>query len=113
MSKPTSSDYAATLATAKAAIQAARTRAVLAMNSEIIELYWRLGRLILDRQAAEGPRTRVVQRLSSDLRAEFSGMRGLSPGNLDLHAAPGSSMAGRVFPTSRRADPVGPQPDAA
>jgi predicted nuclease of restriction endonuclease-like (RecB) superfamily len=53
------------------------------VNSEIIELYWRLGRLILDRQAAEGPRTRVVQRLSSDLRAEFSGMRGLSPGNLD------------------------------
>ena len=39
--------YAAALAAAKAAIQAARTRAVLAANSELIALYWELGRLML------------------------------------------------------------------
>jgi predicted nuclease of restriction endonuclease-like (RecB) superfamily len=82
---PTGGDggYVAALAAAKAAIQSARTRAVLAVNSELISLYWDLGRLILDRQAAEGPRTKVITRLSSDLRAEFPGMKGLSPGNLD------------------------------
>ena len=74
--------YPAALAAAKAAIQAARTRAVLAVNSELISLYWDLGRLILDRQAAEGYGTKVVDRLSGDLRREFPTMRGLSPGNL-------------------------------
>jgi predicted nuclease of restriction endonuclease-like (RecB) superfamily len=76
-------DYASVLAAAKAAIQAAQTRAVLAVNSELIGLYWDLGRLILDRQSAEGPRTKVVDRLSSDLRREFASMSGLSPGNLN------------------------------
>ena len=51
--------YAATLAAAKVAIQAARSRAVLAANSELIGLYWDLGRLILDRQAADGWGTKV------------------------------------------------------
>ena len=57
--------YGATLAAAKAAIQAARSRAVLAANSELIGLYWELGRLILDRQAADGWGTKVIERFSS------------------------------------------------
>lgn len=76
------SDYAATLAAAKQAIQAARTRAVLAVNSETINLYWSLGQLILERQHAEGWGTKVIDRLSADLRAEFPEMTGLSPRNL-------------------------------
>lgn len=76
------SDYAATLAAAKTAIQAARTRAVLAANAELIGLYWQLGRLILDRQTNEGWGTKVVDRLSRDLRGEFPEMTGLSPRNL-------------------------------
>lgn len=83
MATPERDDYAAALATAKAAIQSAQTRAVLAVSSEMIGLYWDLGRLILERQSAEGPRTRVVARLSADLRAEFPSMKGLSVGNLD------------------------------
>lgn len=75
--------YAAALEEAKDAIQAARTRAVLAVNSELTSLYWQLGRLILHRQAAEGPRSGVIRRLSRDLRGAFPEMRGLSEGNLD------------------------------
>jgi hypothetical protein len=82
-SVPAGNDYAAALAAAKTAIQSAQTRAVLAVNSELIGLYWDLGRLILDRQAAEAYGTKVVERLSIDLRREFPQMRGLSPGNLD------------------------------
>jgi predicted nuclease of restriction endonuclease-like (RecB) superfamily len=52
-------------------------------TGELIGLYWRLGRLILERQVADGWGTKVVERLSNDLRAEFAGMRGLSPTNLD------------------------------
>ena len=74
--------YGAALQAAKAAIQAARTRAVLAVNSELIGLYWDLGRLIADRQSAEGWGTKVIDRLSGDLRAEYPSMTGLSPRNL-------------------------------
>jgi predicted nuclease of restriction endonuclease-like (RecB) superfamily len=83
MTVPAESGYKEALALAKATIQRARTQAVLAVNSELIGLYWDLGRLILDRQQADGPRSQVVERLSSDLRAAFPGMRGLSPGNLN------------------------------
>ena len=52
------------------------------VNTELIGLYWRIGRLLLDRRAAEGWGTAVVERLAADLRAEFPGMRGFSPRNL-------------------------------
>jgi predicted nuclease of restriction endonuclease-like (RecB) superfamily len=77
-----SDGYAEALAEAKSAIQAARTRAVLAVNNEVIGLYWKLGRLILDRQAQLGWGSQVVGRLSDDLRAAFPEVTGLSPGNL-------------------------------
>mgnify|MGYP001037744282 CR=1 FL=1 len=74
--------YAETLQAAKTAIGAARTRAVLAVDRELLQLYWTLGQLILERQQAEGWGTRVINRLSADLQCEFPGMTGLSPRNL-------------------------------
>ena len=57
-------------------------RAARAVNTEVIELYWRIGKLLLDRQSRDQWGSRTVQRLSEDLRAEFPGMRGLAPRNL-------------------------------
>lgn len=76
--RPAGVDYAAALAEAKALVQSARTRAALAANNELIGLYWRIGHLILNRQVADGWGTKVVERLSRDLRAEFAGMRAAS-----------------------------------
>ena len=75
--------YGDLLGQLKVEIRSARTRAVQAANSELIGLYWRMGRLILLRREDEGWGTRVVQRLSSDLRAEFPEARGFGPGTLD------------------------------
>jgi predicted nuclease of restriction endonuclease-like (RecB) superfamily len=100
MSVPIPADYASTLAAAKDAIQAARTRAVLAVNGELIQLYWDLGRLILDRQEAQGWGTRVIDRLSNDLRSEFPGMTGLSVSNLKYM---------RVFAREWPTRPIGQQ----
>ena len=47
-------DYAKLLADIKSRIQAAQTRAVLAVNAEMIRLYWGIGRLIDERQGREG-----------------------------------------------------------
>jgi predicted nuclease of restriction endonuclease-like (RecB) superfamily len=75
-------DYPQFLAEIKARIGAARTRAVLAVNSELIRLYWEIGHEILERQGREGWGSGVTKRLSSDLRREFADMKGLSETNL-------------------------------
>ena len=74
--------YAVLLERVKSEVQSARTRAALAVNRELVELYWRLGRLILDRQDAETYGTKVIERLATDLRVAFPEMRGLSRRNL-------------------------------
>ena len=48
----------------------------------MVLLYWDIGKLILDRQAASGWGARVIDRLSSDLREAFPEMQGLSARNL-------------------------------
>jgi predicted nuclease of restriction endonuclease-like (RecB) superfamily len=75
-------DYPQFLAEVKLRIAAARTRAVLAVNSELIQLYWEIGRDILDREQREGWGARVINRLAEDLRREFPDMTGLSLRNL-------------------------------
>jgi predicted nuclease of restriction endonuclease-like (RecB) superfamily len=76
-------DYSQLLAQLKREIGAARTRAALAVNEELIGLYWRIGSEILERQEREGWGGKVIDRLASDLRAEFPEMRGLSVRNLE------------------------------
>ena len=74
--------YGELLEQVKAQVRAARIHAAHAVNSQLITLYWQIGRLILDRQAAEGWGTKVISRLAADLRTEFPSMRGLSQRNL-------------------------------
>jgi predicted nuclease of restriction endonuclease-like (RecB) superfamily len=79
----TSTDrYIEFLATLKERIANARLRAAIAANSELILLYWHIGRDILDRQKAEGWGAKVIERLATDLRQTFPEMNGLSARNL-------------------------------
>jgi predicted nuclease of restriction endonuclease-like (RecB) superfamily len=66
----------------KERIHSARLRAGLAVNREMILLYWQLGRDILQRQAREGWGAKVIDRLAADLHRAFPDMTGLSPRNL-------------------------------
>jgi predicted nuclease of restriction endonuclease-like (RecB) superfamily len=75
-------DYPELLERLKREIGGARTRAVLAVNQELIALYWRIGREILAREAARGWGAKVVATLSRDLRSAFPGMTGLGERNL-------------------------------
>lgn len=74
--------YASILAELKDQIRSARIKAGLAVNRELVLLYWRIGRRILGQQQAEGWGSRVIDRLSLDLRQEFPEMKGLSSRNL-------------------------------
>jgi predicted nuclease of restriction endonuclease-like (RecB) superfamily len=66
----------------KTRIREAQMRATLAVNRELLSLYWQIGREILARQEKDGWGTRVVERLAADLRSEFPAMTGLSRTNL-------------------------------
>lgn len=66
----------------KERIRSTQVKAALAVNQELILLYWQIGREILQRQQEEGWGTKVVERLAHDLRMEFPEMTGFSPRNL-------------------------------
>lgn len=74
--------YGEWLSELKTQIRETRLRASLAVNAELIGLYWRIGRDILKRQERHGWGARVVDRLASDLRTEFPEMKGYSRANL-------------------------------
>jgi predicted nuclease of restriction endonuclease-like (RecB) superfamily len=75
-------DYVEWLNSLKKRIVGARQRALLATNSEQVQLYHDIGREILERQGDQGWGAKVIDRLSADLRAEFPEMKGLSASNL-------------------------------
>lgn len=79
---PLPDGYATWLAELKDRIRTARQRAALAVNTEMLRLYWQMGREIADRQHAQGWGAKVIARLSADLRSAFPDMRGLSTRNL-------------------------------
>lgn len=74
--------YADWLTDLKARIHHAQQRAALAVNRELVRLYWQIGRDILDRQARQGWGAKVIERLAQDLRTAFPDMKGFSPRNL-------------------------------
>ena len=79
---PSSKSYQDLRARLKSQIQTVQVRAAVAVNQELVLLYWRIGKEILVRQREDGWGTRVIERLAKDLRLEFPDMQGLSPRNL-------------------------------
>lgn len=78
----TPTGYADWLADLKTRILAAQQRAALAVNRELVLLYWQIGHDILERQARQGWGAKVIERLAHDLRTAFPDMKGFSPRNL-------------------------------
>src|SRR5207249_5696 len=74
--------YAEFLDGLKARIRTAQVRAALAVNRELIALYWEIGHAVVDQQEAEGWGRSVIERLAKDLQAAFPGVGGFSPSNV-------------------------------
>ena len=74
--------YAGFLQELKQRIREAQLRASVSVNRELVLLYWRIGRDILDRQEREHWGTKVIDRLAADLKKAFPEMKGFSPRNL-------------------------------
>lgn len=81
----------------KKRIRTAQLRAGLAVNRELILLYWEIGRQILQRQQQEGWGTKVIDRLAQDLRREFTDIKGFSPRNLKYMRAFADAYPDKLF----------------
>lgn len=77
-----SKDYISFLNNIKKDIQTSRVKAALSVNKELILLYWRVGKGILERQKQLGWGAKVIEQLSLDLKHVFPEMKGLSKQNL-------------------------------
>jgi hypothetical protein len=81
----TPSGYPELLQELKNRIRGAQVRASLAVNRELILLYWSVGRDILLRQGSEGWGTGVIGRLAHDLQNEFPGIEGFKSAFPQVH----------------------------
>ncbi len=63
-------------------IRESQTRAARTLNTELVMLYWSIGRDILDQQQAGGWGDDVVGRIAQDLSADTGSARGFSRRNL-------------------------------
>jgi len=74
--------YVQFLSEIKSRIVTARIQAFRSVNKELIQLYWDIGKSIIERQEKYGWGQSVVEKLAVDLTAEFDGAEGYSVQNL-------------------------------
>ncbi|MEJ7823211.1 MAG: PDDEXK nuclease domain-containing protein [Chitinophagaceae bacterium] len=75
-------NYKEFLVEIKNKVRDAQLKSLMAANSQMLLLYWQMGRYILQNQEAEGWGAKIINRLSVDLKKEFSSLKGFSPRNL-------------------------------
>ncbi|MEZ4722326.1 MAG: PDDEXK nuclease domain-containing protein [Flavobacteriales bacterium] len=74
--------YAGILKSLKERIRERQQRASVAVNVQLLALYWEIGTIILAQQEQEGWGAKVIKRLATDLKSEFPDMKGFSQRNL-------------------------------
>ena len=74
--------YTKLISELKTQIQTARIKAALAVNREMVLLYFKIGKTILEKQKEEGWGSKIIAKISADLLDEFPDMKGFSERNL-------------------------------
>ncbi|WP_027191925.1 PDDEXK nuclease domain-containing protein [Fundidesulfovibrio putealis] len=75
-------DYTHLLIEVKERVRSAQYAALKAVNTELVGLYWDIGRMIVERQRNAEHGTAIAEQLSNDLRTEFPGVSGFSRRNV-------------------------------
>lgn len=76
-------NYPALLKEIKDRIRQAQIRATMSANAEMLLMYWDVGRIVSERQLAEGWGASIIPRLSKDLRNDLPEIKGFSERNID------------------------------
>lgn len=77
-----SQEYVQTLADIKSRVQEAQSKSILAVNKELIKLYWEIGHIVAEKQEHCGWGASVIERLVKDLQGAFPGIEGFSRANV-------------------------------
>src|SRR5919199_3158903 len=75
-------NYKQVLQILKERVKQAQYQAFKAVNIELIQLYWDIGKTIVEQQEQTGWGTSIVEKLAHDLHTAFPGIRGFSTQNL-------------------------------
>ena len=79
-----SSDYKSFLSEIKSRIASSQIKAAIAVNEELLRLYWDLGQMIVEKQKVSSWGDGLLEQISADLKSEFPEMKGFSKRNLEL-----------------------------
>ena len=74
--------YAALLRQIKQRVQAAQQRAIYAVNEEMLRMYWDIGKMLQQSQDTDGWGQKTLQRLSVDLKNDYSEIKGFTVRNM-------------------------------
>ncbi|MCX6327725.1 MAG: PDDEXK nuclease domain-containing protein [Bacteroidia bacterium] len=66
----------------KGKIRSAQIKAAMAVNGELISLYWDLGKMIVEKQENSQWGAKLIDQIAKDLKSEFPDMAGFSRTNL-------------------------------
>lgn len=75
-------NYLMLLKEIKDRIRRAQIRATMSANAEMLLMYWDVGRTIDEQRSIEGWGTKVIQRLSQDIRNDLPELKGFSERNI-------------------------------
>lgn len=82
MSAEIAKNYLDVLKSLKEKIRQKRLQASIQVNTQLLELYWEIGHIILQQQEQEGWGAKVIDHLSKDLKADFPDIKGFSVRNI-------------------------------
>ena len=71
----------------KAKVRTAQIKGAIAVNKELIKLYWTIGKDIVEKQEQNGWGSKVLERVAKDLQKEFPGIEGFSRRNMFIMRA--------------------------
>jgi predicted nuclease of restriction endonuclease-like (RecB) superfamily len=74
--------YQQWLATLKEKIRNSQLKAALKVNTEMLELYWEVGKELTEKQEQSNWGDKIITQLAKDLSSEFPGVKGFSATNL-------------------------------
>ena len=82
MSTINTNEYRQWLKTVKSKIRSTQVKAAVAVNRELIQFYWELGKMIVEEQERSNWGNKIIELLSVDLKKEMPGVAGFSRSNL-------------------------------
>lgn len=79
---PIPQEYKNLLKEIKQKVKSSQLKAAVAVNCELIQLYWDIGHSVLEKQSKEGWGAKISEKLGKDLQSTFPNIKGFSPRNI-------------------------------